>query len=253
MTEQAWISYSGTAEIVLAIILAAAAAAVAYAGIRLPLPVRPPRPGRTAKIVMFAVWVTAIVAFLVCVTAYEAQVSGAGFAHVSRSDPITPVTLIGMCVLFFVIAIAHKASGWRVALGSAVLGAAAAPWIFEVPFDLAIMPRTYPVVDPGLYRALLFGGLILTGVTTLALLPLSPVVRLRRATFWCLAGMLALFVGWSLFGFGYPSAPGPITLNALSKILALTTALTLFWPQRTRSETPRQADSAASSERAGVV
>jgi hypothetical protein len=253
MTEQAWISYSGTAEIVLAVVLAAAAAAVAYAGIRLPLPARPPRPGPAAKIIMFAAWVAAIVAFLVCVAAYEAQVSRAGFVHTPRSDPITPVTLIGVCVVFFLIALAHKASGWRVALGSAVLGAAAAPWIFEVPFDLTIMPRTYPVVDPGLYRLLLFGGLILTGITTLALLPLSPAVRLRRATFWCLAGMLALFAGWSLFGFSYPSAPGPITLNALSKILALITALTLFWPQRTRSETPRRADSAAISERAGVV
>ena len=52
MTAQEWVSYSGTGEIVLAVILAAAAAAVAYAGIKLPLPARPPRPGRTAKIVM---------------------------------------------------------------------------------------------------------------------------------------------------------------------------------------------------------
>jgi hypothetical protein len=226
----AWISYSGTAEIVLAVVLAAAAAAVAYAGIRLPLPARPPRPGRTAKIILLAAWVAAIVAFLVCVAAYEAQASRAGFVHTPRSDPITPVTLIGVCVLFFVIALAHKASGWRVALGSAVIGAAAGPWIFEVPFDLTIMPTTYPVVDPGLYRVLLFGTLVLVGITTLALLSLSPAVRVQRATLWCLAGMLALFAGWSLFGFSYPSAPGPVTLNMLSKILALAAALTLFLP-----------------------
>jgi len=41
-----------------------------------------------------------------------------------------------------------------------------------------------------------------------------------------------------LFGFSYPSAPGPITLNALSKILALVTALTLFLPERVQPETP---------------
>ena len=102
--------------------------------------------------------------------------------------------------------------------GSAVIGAAAAPWIFEVPFDLIIMPRSHPVVDPGSYRLLLFGTLILTGITTLALLSLSPAMRMQRATLWCLAGMLALFAGWGLFGFSYPSAPGPVTLNALSKI-----------------------------------
>jgi hypothetical protein len=54
-----WVSYSGSAEIVLAVILAAVAAAVAYAGIRLPLPARPPRPGRAAMIMLFAAWVAA--------------------------------------------------------------------------------------------------------------------------------------------------------------------------------------------------
>jgi hypothetical protein len=242
-----WVSYTGSAEVVLAVVLAAASAAVAYAAIRLPLPARPPRPGRTAKIIMLAAWVAAIVALLVCVAAYEAQASRAGLVHTPRSDPITPVTLIGVCVLFFVIVFAHKASGWRVALGSAVIGAAAGPWIFEVPFDLTIMPRTYPVIDPGLYRLLLFGPLILTGITTLALLSLSPAVRVQRATLWCLAGMLTLFAGWSLLGFSYPSAPGPVTLNALSKILGLVTALSLFLPQRAQAGTPKRAHEAAGS------
>jgi hypothetical protein len=252
MTEQEWVSYSGTAEIVLAVILAAAAAAVAYAGIRLPLPARPPRPGRTAKIIILATWVLAIAAFLVCVKLYIAQVYREGLEQAHPANPITPVTLTGAAVLFFVIALAQKANGWRVALGSAVIGAAAAPMIFEIPFDLVIMPRTHPVVDPGLYRVLLLGLLILVGLTTLALLPLSSAVRLQRVTLWCLAGMLALFAGWSLFGFSYPSAPGPITLNVLSKILALLTALTLFWPQRSRVTIP-QREQAAISARTGVI
>jgi hypothetical protein len=37
---------------------------------------------------------------------------------------------------------------------------------------------------------------------------LSAAVRLRRSTLWCLAGMVAVFAVWSLFGFSYPSAPG---------------------------------------------
>jgi len=242
-----WISYSGTAGIVLAAALAVAAVAVAYAGIRLPLPARPPRPSRTAAIIMLAVWVLAIVALVVSVKLYLTQVSQAGLMHAPRSDPITPVTLIGDAVLFIVIAVAQKASGWRVALGSAVIGAAAAPWIFEVPFDLIIMPRTYPDVHPGLYRAVLFGTLIAVGVTTLLLLRLSPAVRVHRATLWCLAGVLAAFAGWSLFGFAYPSAAGPVTLNALSKILALATALTLFLPPRAGSKAPERAQAAAVS------
>jgi hypothetical protein len=202
---------------------------------------------------MLAAWVLAIAALLVSVHVYIAQVSQAGLAQAPSANPITPVTLIGATVLFFVIALMQKASGWRVALGSAVIGAAAGPWIFEVPFDLVIMPRTYPVIDPGLYRVLLFGLLILVGLTTLALLPLSPAIRLQRTTLWCLAGMLALFAGWSLFGFNYPSAPGPIALNALSKILALVTALTLFLPQRARSKTPQRAQAADINARTDVI
>jgi hypothetical protein len=249
-----WVIYSGMAEIVLIVVLAAAASAVAYAGIKLPLPAQPPRPDRTAKIIMLTTWALAIAALLVCVAVYLARASRAGFVHTPRSDPITPLTLIGACVLFVVIALAHKASGWRVALGSAVIGAAAGPWIFEVPFDLIVMPRTYPVIDPGLYRVLLYGPLILTGIMTVALLSLSPAVRLQRATLWCLAGMLALFAAWGLFGFSYPSAPGPIALNSLSKILALVTSLTLFLPQRARAGTQQREQAAtASSARPDVA
>jgi hypothetical protein len=234
-----WVSYSGTAEIVLAIVLAAAAAAVAHAGIRLPLPARPPRPGRLAKIMMLVIWIFAIAALLVCGAAYVVQAHRKGLHTAPPITVITPITLTGAAVLFFVIARAQKARGESIALGSAVIGTAAGLMIFELPFDLIIMARTYPVIDPALFRLLLFGPLILVAITTLALLSLSPAVQLRRATLWCLAGMLAIFAVWSLlFGFSYPSAPGPITLNALSKILALVTALTLFLPERVQSETP---------------
>jgi hypothetical protein len=246
-----WAIYSGTAEIVLIAVLTAAAAAAAYAGFRLPLPARLPRPGRAAKIILLAAWVLAIVALVVCVAVYETQALRAGYSVTKRSNPITPITLIGVCVVFVAIAFAHKASGQRVALVSAVSGALAAPWIFEVPFDLIVMPRSHPVIDPGLYRMLLFGTLILVGLTTLALLWLSPVVRIQRATLWCLAGMLALYAVWGLFGFSYPSAPGPITVNALSKIVALVTALTLFLPQqRTRTETRALALAASGAQAA---
>lgn len=249
-----WVSYSGSAEIVLAVVLVAAAAVVAYAGFRLPLPARPPRPGRAATGLMLAAWVVAVVALLVSVAAYETQAHRAGLAHPPPANSITPVTLTGDAVLFLVIAVTRKARGWRVAVGSAVIGAAAAPWIFEVPFDLVIMARTHPVVDPGVYRVLLFGTLILTGIATLALLWLPPAVRVQRATLWCLAAMLALFAGWSLFGFSYPSAPGPITLNDLAKILGLLTALTLFLPQRAHAQTPQPAPAAAGgSARDGVA
>jgi hypothetical protein len=51
--------------------------------------------------------------------------------------------------------------------------------------------------------------------------------------------MLAVFAVWALAGFGYPSAPVPLTLNIVSKLLAFVTALTLFFPQkRTTTQLP---------------
>jgi hypothetical protein len=85
--------------------------------------------------------------------------------------------------------------------------------------------------------------LFLIEVLTLSLLTLSPVVRLSKAAFFSFALMLAVFAVWGLFGFAYPSAPVPITLNVVSKILAFVVTLSLFLPQRAQASTPSPATS----------
>lgn len=234
-----WVSYSGTADIALAIVLAGAATAVAYAGLRLRLPASLPRPGRIARAILLAAWLIAIVAFGVCVSVYALHAEREHLGHAPPADPITPVTVICFGIAWFAIALMHNARGWRVALGSAVVGALAAPMIFELPFDLIVMTRIYPPIppDPALYRALFFTPLILIEVTTLALLTLSPVARLTRATLWCFAAMLAVFAVWGLTGFAYPSAPAPFALNVVSKILAFLTSITMFLPDRSQPRT----------------
>jgi hypothetical protein len=116
----------------------------------------------------------------------------------------------------------------------------AAPMIFEFPFDLIVMARTYPPIppDPALYRVLFFAPLFLVEFTTLALLRLSPMVKLSRASFFFFAVMLLVFAVWGLSGFGYPSAPVPFALNVLSKIVAFAAALSLFVPQRVPASAP---------------
>jgi len=232
-----WVSYGGAAEIVLAGVLAAIAAALVYAGFRLPLPARLPKPSRTVRILLLTIWPLAIISFPVGALIYVTHAIREHVAKASPGNPITPVTLIGVGVIFFAIAVAHNSRGWRIALASAVIGALAAPWIFEFPFDLIVMSRTYPALqpDPALYRAVFFAPLLLIALTTLALLTLSPAARLSRATLWCLAAMLAVFAIWALFGFGYPSSAAPTALNVVSKILALMAGLTLFLPARTEA------------------
>lgn len=249
-----WVSYGGDARTWLAIGLLAVAGGSALAGIRLPLPVRGTRPGSAGRIAIILAWVASIAAFLVCVTIYIRQyihVYGLSVVKATPKDPIAPITLTA-AVVVFVIIISRSSPGFGTRLASGVIAAMAAPMIFELPFDLVVMARTYPSIppDPALYRALFFVPLFLIEITTLLLLRLSPMVRLTRATFFSFALMLGVFAVWALAGFGYPSAPLPTALNITSKILAFVTVLTLFLPQR---PAPGPAPQPESSEQAQPV
>jgi ABC-2 type transport system ATP-binding protein len=231
-----WVGYAGDAKIELAVGLLAVAGCAAYAGTRLRRPLRPGRPATSVVVLMFSLWVLALIAFLVGLAVYVKQFVH-DYPHVTSGvhNPITPVTLLAAAAIFGII---MTRTGWRyqTRLGSAVVGAMAAPMIFELPFDLIVMTRTYPALppDPALYRAVFFTPLIMVELTTLWLLTLSPMVRLRRSTFFCFALMIGVFGIWALFGFGYPQSALPITMNVVSKILAFITALTLFLPDRLR-------------------
>jgi hypothetical protein len=232
-----WFSYGGAARVVLAVVLVAVAAGVAGAGLRLRVPVRLPSPGRIATAVMLASWGTAIVAFLVCFSIYLHQLIQQHLIHSRPPQPVLPVTAACMIALFFAILFMGRSLNQEARVGSALIGAIAAPMIFEFPFDLMVMTRTYPAVapDPALYRVLFFAPLFLVEFTTLSLLSLSPLVRLRRAAFFAFALMLLIFAAWALFGLGYPSAPLPFAFNAVSKVVAFVVAFSLFLPQRSQA------------------
>jgi hypothetical protein len=234
MAQYVWITYDGTARMALVIVLLIAAGGVAYLGTRLALPVQPPRPGKAAANAMLAVWVIAITALLACLSAYFHQARRDHLLHTRPPDPITPVTFISVGVIFVIIVLIGRSYDWPIRLASGAIGALAAPMIFEFPFDLIVMARTYPPIfpDPALYRALFFAPLLLVEIITVSLLAWSPMVKLSKATFFSFAAMLVVFAVWGLFGFGYPSAPLPYALNVVSKILAFVTALSLFVPER---------------------
>jgi hypothetical protein len=232
-----WVSYGGAARIWLAVILLAAAAGLVCAGIWLPLPARAATPSRMAVIVTLLVWVAAITAWLVCFVIYVRQYLHAYHIAVAKAAPpdhVAPITFLAVAAVVFIIVTRRSPADGGTRLASAAIGAIAAPLIFELPFDLIVMARTYPPIppDPALYRALFFVPLFLIEITTLLLLSLSPLVRLTRATLFCLALMLCVFAVWALSGFDYPSAWLPTTLNIVSKLLAFAVVLTLFFPRR---------------------
>ena len=227
-----WVSYSGNARLILAIILLVVAGGLVGAGIVLRRPVRLPRPGSTLTVSMLAGWGLAGVAFLACLAAYAAQEVRDHIAKPRPSDPIAPWTLTAAVLLILVVYITTPHGRWM-RVSSAAIGAMAGAAIFELPFDLIIWTRIYPPVppDPELYRALFFVPLVLVELTTLSLLTMTPMAKLSRTAFFCLALMLLVFAVWALAGFGYPSAPVPLAMNVVSKILAFVTALSLFLPE----------------------
>lgn len=231
-----WLSYSGDARVELAVGLLAAAGCASFAGFRLRRTIQAHRPPTSVVVLMFSLWVISLVAGLVGLVVYVGQfVHDYPNVHAGVTDPITPVTFLAALALFGII-MTRFGYGYTTRLGGAVVGAMAAPMIFELPFDLIVIARTYPPLfpDPALYRAIFFVPLFLIELTTLWLLTLSPMVRVRRSTFFCFALMLAVFAVWALSGFGYPNAALPITMNVISKLLAFAAALTLFMPDRLR-------------------
>jgi hypothetical protein len=237
-----WVSYGGGARIWLAAGLLVVAVGLAYAGTRLPLPARAAMPGRTALAIMLVAWVASIAASLVCAIIYISSYIHAYNLRLSQAAPpdrIAPVTLVAVALTFVAILVSSS-HGSGAKLAGAVIGALAAPMVFELPFDLIVMARLYPPIppDPAGYRALFVVPLFLMEITTLLLLWQSPMVQLTRATFFSFALMLGVFVVWALFGFGYPATALPITLNIVSKLLAFSTVLTMFFPLRPPAADP---------------
>ena len=205
-----WVPYESRDAVALAIVLFAAAAAFVYVGTRLRSPINVTRPGRTVGGFMIAIWVLAICTFLAAAYAYGVQLKQAELrmtpatrqlgAHRRAASQVG--TLPDAAVTFFVILYLTRRYGWKVALGSAFVGTAAAPMIFELPFDLIVMGRTAAVPpNPTLYRALFFFPLFIVELSTLWLLALLPSMRITSQACYALAAMFAVFAVWAVLGF----------------------------------------------------
>jgi hypothetical protein len=238
-----WISYSGTGRLALAVVLLAAAGGLAYAASRLRRPLKLPTPSRAVSVLLVAAWALALGTLAVGLSVYIHRLIHDHLAKAPPADPITAVTISAASAVFAIVLIVGPTARPGVRLASATIAAMAAPMIFELPFDLIVMARTYPAIapDPALYRACFFAPLFLVELTTLALLSLSPMVRVSRASCYFFALTLIVFAIWGLSGFGYPSAPLPIAFNVVSKLVAFAAGLSLFVPDWfTRGHADRQ-------------
>jgi hypothetical protein len=227
-----WTPYAGADALRLALILFAIAGALAFFAVRLRRPLQPRTTGTFAGAVLAAIWLLSWITFGVDALVYfEALVKAVG-NFTPPPSPITPITALATLLGFIAILVLRWRSGWRSALGGAVLGMMAAPMIFELPFDLIVMGRIYPnPPEPVVRHTLLyFLPLFLISLSSFALLTVSPLTRLSRYTLFCLAGLFLVFAVWALLGFAYPSQPILLVLNVIGKMLAFAAAVTLFIP-----------------------
>src|SRR5579863_7036700 len=231
MTQYAsWSPYAGSNSIILAVGLLIITGILIYLAIRLHHPIAVKRPGKFLSVSLVVLWVLSATMFLVAYIVYVLTLYRQ-LGHITGpADQITPVTELSGLVAFFVIVYMARHNGFWVAVGSAIVGTIAAPMIFELPFDLIVMWRTYPPTPAILFTLLFFLPLFLVEILSFVMLALSPLMRLSRSTLFLLAGMFLIFTVWALFGFAYPAAPIPIALNVISKILAFATAVSLFLP-----------------------
>jgi hypothetical protein len=220
----------GTEAVFFAAMLLAVGVLLTYLGRRMTVPVKITRPGKTVGVFLILIWGLSLATFLIAVVTYGLQLYQEHLLSTPPTNPITPVTEISGLLTFIIIAYFARGHGLKVALGSAFVGMAAAPMIFELPFDLIVMSRTYPPIPPAptLYRLLFFLPLFLVEISTFSLLTLSPLTEVSKYTLFSLAGMFVVFAVWAFFGFSYPSNLMFITLNDISKILSFVTAITLF-------------------------
>ena len=190
MTQYAsWSPYAGIGSIILAVGLLIITGVLIYLAMRLHHPVTVKRPGKFLAISLVVLWVLSVFLFLVAYIVYVLTLYRQ-LGHITGpSDPITPITDLSAVVTFFAIAFLTHRSGFRVAVGSAIVGTIAAPMIFELPFDLIVMWRTFPPTPPVLFTLLFFLPLFLVEILSFALLTLSPAMRLSRYTLFLLATM----------------------------------------------------------------
>jgi hypothetical protein len=223
-----WISYGGGESILLAVVLLVVAGGFAYAGKRLRTPLTVTQPGSTTVGFMIAIWLLAIYNVLVATYVYGLQVKQAYPGFVAARVRVG--TSVDALLTFFVILYLTRRWGWKVALASAIIGTAAAPMIFELPFDLIVVLRTNPPIPthPMLYRQLFFLPLFLAQFSTMSLLTLLPSMRVTAHASYAVAGMFVVFAVWAALGFAFPSEPLPLALNVISKILCFVAAIMLF-------------------------
>jgi hypothetical protein len=230
-----WVPFTGNSAIILGAVLLGIAGVFTLLGFKLKKSLSVKQPGKAMAGMLVALWILAINTFLTNASVYALQMQQDNLLGTPPANPITKFTLGFAVISFLVIYFVNIDGGGKVAFWSAVTVAMAGPMIFELPFDLIVMSRTYPPIppNPALFIGLYFIPLFSIELTTISLLFLSPLMKVTRQTLFSLAGMFLVFAIWGFLSFSFAYTTEFLVLNVASKALAFVTVVTLFLPQKT--------------------
>ncbi len=239
-----WSPYGGGSSVILAVVLLIVTGVLIFFAIRLHHRIAVKRPGKFLSVSLVGLWLLSATTFLIAAGIYALADEQQVICFTGPMNPVLPVTITSAAIAFFVILFLAQRSGPRVAVISALVGTIAAPMIFELPFDLIVMWRTYPPAPAIPFTLLYFLPLFLIEILSFMMLTFSPLMKLSRYTLLLLGGVFLIFAVWALFGFAYPATPIPLALNAIAKILAFATAVSLFLaPEKASQSVPARQES----------
>ncbi len=229
-----WVPYSGNGAILLGVVLLVIAGVFTLLGYKLKKSLTVKQPGKAMAGMLIAIWILAINAFLASSSVYALYMQHINLIGTPPENPITKFTFGFAAISFLLIFFVNVEGGTKIAFGSAVACAMAGPMIFELPFDLIVMSRTYPPIPPipALFIGLYFIPLFLIELTTISLLFLSPLFKITRSTLFSIAGMFLVFAIWGFLSFSCAYTTEFLVLNVVSKALAFVTVVTLFLPEK---------------------
>ncbi len=230
-----WIPYFGNSAIILGVVLLVIAGVFTLFGFKLKKSLTAKAPGKAVGGILIAVWIVSMITFLTDMFVYGfVMVVQEKLTGVTPENPITKFTLLFAFLSFLTLLIINWKKGKKAAFWSGVLAAMAGPMIFELPFDLIVMNRTYPPIapNPTLFRALFFFPLFMIESTTISLMFFSPLFKVTKYTLYSLAGTFFVFAVWGFLSFSFAYTTEFLILNVAAKALAFVAVVTLFLPEK---------------------
>ena len=229
-----WVPYSGNGAIILGVVLLVIAGVFTLFGLKLKNSLRVKAPDKAIAGVLIVAWILSLFTWFVNIGVYALQMQQEKLTGTIPNNPITKFTLSFAFLSFLLVFFINRRKGGKAAFWSAVFAAMAGPMVFELPFDLMVMGRTYPPIPPapGVLRALFFFPLFLVELITISLLFLSPLFKVTKYTLYSLAGMFFVFAIWAFLSFSFAYTTEFLILNVAAKALAFVTVVTLFLPEK---------------------